>query len=96
MLTEAEDYEEGLQGDLHNGFADEGSAEEDAEGDQEVPAQKPSQVKQRVRNLLNSDQDSYTYRGEDKNGDKRVFLQRLVNEHLEPLNDGETAVLFLG
>jgi hypothetical protein len=51
VLTEAEDHEEGLQGDLHNGLADEGSAEEDAEGDQEVPAQEPGQVEQRVRNL---------------------------------------------
>jgi len=51
VLTEAEDHEEGLQGNLHDGFSDERSAKEDAEGDQEVPAQEPGQVKQRVRNL---------------------------------------------
>jgi len=38
VLTEAEDDEERLQGDLHNSFTDEGSAEEDSEGDQEVTA----------------------------------------------------------
>ena len=57
MLTEAEDHEEGLQGDLHYGFTDEGSAEEDAEGDQKVPAQEPGQVEQRVWNLEQIDQD---------------------------------------
>jgi hypothetical protein len=36
------------------------------------------------------------YRGKDKDRDKGVFLKRLVNEHLEPLNEGEAAVLFLG
>jgi hypothetical protein len=51
VLTEAEDHEERLQGDLHNGFTDESSAEEDPEGDQEVAAQEPGKIKQRVRNL---------------------------------------------
>ena len=80
MLTEAEDNEERLQRDLHNGFADESSAEEDSEGDQEVAAQEPGQIEQRVRNLLqSSEQDMNAYRGEDKDGDKGVFLERLVN-----------------
>jgi hypothetical protein len=57
VLTEAEDHEERLQGDLHNGFTDEGSAEEDSEGDQEVATQEPGKIEQRVWNLLNLDQD---------------------------------------
>jgi hypothetical protein len=51
VLTEAEDHEEGLQGNLHYGFSNERSTEEDAEGDQEVPAKEPGQIEQRVRNL---------------------------------------------
>lgn len=44
MLTEAEDHEERLKGDLYYGFTDESSTEEDSEGDQEVTAQEPGQV----------------------------------------------------
>ena len=52
MLTEAEDHEKRLQGDLHYGFPDESCAEKDTEGDKEVTAQEPGQIEQRVRNLL--------------------------------------------
>ena len=60
MLTEAEDHEERLKGDLYYGFTDESSTEEDSEGDQEVTAQEPGQVEEGVRNLLNSDKDEIT------------------------------------
>ena len=52
VLTEAEDHEEGLEGDLNNGLSDEGRTEEDAERDQEVATEETCQVEQGVRNLF--------------------------------------------
>ncbi len=48
MLGEAEDNEEALDWDLDNSFADERRTEEDTEGDQEVPAEEASEVKERI------------------------------------------------
>ena len=44
VLAEAEDHEEGLEGDFDDRFTDEGRTEEHAEGDQEVTTQETCQV----------------------------------------------------
>jgi len=51
VVAEAENDEEALDGYFDNGLANESSSEKHAEGNQEVAAEEPSQVKQRVWNL---------------------------------------------
>lgn len=80
MLREAEDHEEGLNGDLDDCLADEGGAEEHTEGDQEVTAEEASEVEEWVR-----------YRGKEEDRDEGVLLEGLIDPHLRALHEALAA-----
>lgn len=76
MLREAEDHKEGLNRDLDDCFADEGSPEEHTERDKEVPAEESSEVEQGVRD-----------RGKEEDRNESVLLEGLVDPHLRALHE---------
>jgi len=81
VLREAEDDEEALKGDLHNGLAKERSSEEDTKGHQEVAAKETSKVKQGIRNLVLI-RAGIAYGSEKEDGDEGVLLECLVDQEL--------------
>ena len=81
VLTEAEYDEEGLYGDFVDGFADERGREEHRERDEEVAAQEPGQVEQRVR-----------HGGQDHHRQERMLLQSLVDVDLQTLHQRQPRV----